>query len=349
MADDDNLSGADPDRGATTPNAAGAKKPEAPFKRQRELDHALAFIRDSRFGVVGRKLRPYSGQLKDEAERLFGIDKDIYATASELQRRTNRRYFLMRSATLFLFVCFSAWTLYVSLRPCLAKWPTIGAMSTLDGVLPGLLSIVVAGLVLSGIRVAVRNIYFWILKHLVEKLSYAVKMRYQDIINDCRVVSNEIGNIAGEGEWSERARKSMIVALWHAIRADYLDRYSTTVLWKTDVFFEHAELAFWAVKIAIAIAVTGLMIAAGVWACGSAGAWLNYAAYLLLGSTWFWFNRKPNNFVENVFTGGDRKPHVADESASGPYFFAMADEIENLVKLAQGGFLGNLGNSKKGG
>ncbi len=323
--------------GRDTGSQPRSSRAEEPFRRQREFDHAMTFIKNSHFGVVAKKARPYSRQVKDEAERLFPVDIDIYADASHLQRRTNARYITMRVFTLTLFAAFTGLTYLVLRGACTGSPFVIVSIPGLHRPFDAAVQILAVGLVLGSVRWGLRKAYFFTLRHLVEKLAFGVKRRYASTVHDCKTVANEMGSVAGAGDWPLRARKSMIVALWHAIRADYLDRYATTVLWKTETFFQHAEWFFWGMKLWMASTlILVLGIQQGMSACDWPTLALGLSVYVAFGLfAWFYFNRQPNDFVGNAFNAVESESKELEQSSSGPYFFALADEIESLVKIAQ--------------
>ncbi|MBP6011064.1 MAG: hypothetical protein KBA31_02450 [Alphaproteobacteria bacterium] len=308
----------------TTAEATTAS-PETPaiFKRQVELDAADYFVKQTQFGKVGEKITPFTTQLKREARRFFPIDDDVYAITDGLQREIRERYVNMRFWTLSFYLLFCIWTflLVAGQRDALdfvgrlAQLPVSSALALL---------IAVGGILLVLLRSFTR---WWVTKDLrqaTERLSFKVKERYQEILHECRIASSEIVHMAGEGKWPERAAKCTKVALWYAIRADYLDRYSTTTLWKVDTSFRNDERCFWAGKVLLAT-VLGWLIA------GMPNAGLAFATFALVAVIgWRVAGARSNNIFSVTFN-----EVYAGEGARSHYFEALAKEIENLVELTE--------------
>lgn len=304
------------------------------FKRQSELDAADHFIQQTQFGVVGKKITPFTEQLKREARRFFPIDQDVYDLAQALQREVRSRYASMRFTTLSLFVIFCASTFVIIDLP-------VNFTKSITATFPPAmqhawaLEIVIVGIILSVVRNFVR---WWITKdqrQAVERLSFKVKERYNEILHDCRIAASEIVHMAGEGSWPERAGKLTKVALWFAIRADYLDRFSTTVLWKIDTSFRNDERCFWAAKMSFTAATVLLVLSRtkeNFW-LGSVDsehilALITFIVTAVFG--WVLVGYRRNNIFSVTFNAA-----YGGEGARSHYFESFATEIENLVELTE--------------
>ena len=325
-----------PEHDPATSDDAGHQRP---YARQAELECAEDFIRNSQFGAVGRKVSPFSKQLKNESGRYFPIDLEFYGLADSLQKSAITRVVYMRAVTLFLFVLYG---LYVFLRLA-----AIGTPSLLPGVLVDRFSwlpeafrpafdVFVAGVVLVAIRRVVRGYAVLLIETSIPDIRNRLKGQHQELVFECQRVAHDINIIERTTTWPERAGKSAKVALWYAMRADYLDRYCTTALWKVQTFFEHAEYGFISAKAAaVAALLWGLFLGTGIWAACTAAPHGILAASLALlvflavgGYGWLASNRKPNDFIGLAFNAGN------GPSARTHYFDAMAVEIKNLAVLA---------------
>lgn len=317
------------------PEGAAPGSPEAEeFERQEELDQVEEFIKNSQFGTVSSKTEPFSKQLQQESRRFFRVDADLYAKASELQSLVIQRIFLMRIFTLLLFGAFSTFAFTRAVAPHGSSWFSVAL--DIPATTVAAMDVALAGLALSIIRFLARREVIQQIAFRVGNVRNELRAKHTWMVNECRFVAHEINSIGSTATWPDRAAKSTKVALWYAMRADYLDRYSTTALWKIETFFDHAEKSFLCSKVIIAALVAILIqgaIAVGPHDAGqdrsSYSTWLSYGAYLAVGVFgWFIAHRQKNDFIGLLFNEG------LTNSARTHYFEAVAGEIRNLAKLA---------------
>jgi hypothetical protein len=312
---------------------------QRPYARQAELECAEDFIKNSQFGAVGQKISPFSKQVKAESARYFPIDVQVYELADGLQKSAITRVIYMRVVTLALFGLFAA---YVVLRIAsigtAAPLPAffIDRLSWLPPMFRPAFDIFVAGIVLILARRAVRWVAVLRIETSIPDVRNRLKGHHQELVFECQRVAHDINIIERTTTWPERAGKSAKVALWYAMRADYLDRYCTIALWKVQTFFEHAEYGFILAK----VLVVGVMVWALLWgtrawsACalvrgGRIEASLALLVFFVVGGYgWLFANRKRNDFIGLAFNAGN------SSSARTHYFDAMAVEIKNLAVIA---------------
>jgi len=329
--------------GATEPPPAPAIPEPVPHPRHSDLVQVAKFIEQSQFAVVGEKVSPFTRQIKDEARRFFPDDQATYEKADKMQQDTIRLVTRMRIATLVTFIVFSG-LVYgrVAVVPNdLAQWawwwPSIQAnrfLETYVSLSPHLLTVMdVAALALAffGVREIIRvAILDMIVAKDVKAARGELKAEHTRLIHECQKVAADLSLIEKADVWPDRAGKSAMVALWYALRADYVDRYSTTSLWKISESFEWMEVIFWSLKGLVAIAAVTL--AAAVVLDHQERDWLALTpliAYLLLAYLfWIRFGHRSNEFLNLIFNAG------AEGSARTHYFDAFATQVRNLARLS---------------
>lgn len=313
-----------------------ADQPQPTYPRQRDLAQAQRFVEHSQFAVVGEKVEPFTAQIKQESRRFFPDDHGIYDKADALQAMAIWRVDRMRAVTFVLFCLFA---LIAFERIAADSGPKTGewfgfARLPLDSsaMSPSLiisLEILAVGAVLFIVRAIFRLLVFRLLEADVRVARGVLKAEHTRLVNECQHVGHDLSLIENAETWPDRAGKSAQVALWYAMRADYLDRYSTTCLWKIDTTFRHLEVGFTAAKAALSVLMLLGLLAllppnAGDHVQTVVVSWSVFAVTAFIG--WFLLDRRSNDFLSLIFS--------KESSARSHYFEAISAEIKNLATLA---------------
>ena len=335
---------------------------DSDFPAQDELDDALAHFDTGRVGAPESYRTPFTRQLKDDTAARFDVDKHYFDRADRVQREVIASYFGLRLFTLFLFLVlliiqvsvFAA--MFVSgdlIEP--GEWQSnlhtvkiskniIGALSSNDSsqLVSGAAIVVVLGAIFFGVRLIVRGVSFYVLKRRSQELSFLIFTRLDDINTRVTEVCAKVRDRIGKGgDWPARARNWTIIALWHAKRGEYLDRYITTVIWKVRTSIQETEnFFFWIIKIAASVAAVGL--AGSV--TQSASVLIIFGIFVFAQSflPWHYWGMQPADFWEKQF----RHSASDDDGAKENYAHKIATVVENLVdeviakEFGQGGARG---------
>lgn len=325
-----------------------ASAPEEEFEGSKELAAATAYMRRTKFGEVSRRLLPFSRQLRDEIRSTFPIDADVFDVVDENYLGVRLRTwlaFIVTTGVLTLILAVYAWlvgAMWVApISEALSDVvPFAGAASALgEGAISRVVNFLGASIVLFALGVAVRQMsrYFLFtrIENQSEKLGNTITSKYDDIVARVHHVCSKAlkARIAG-GDWPRRAHDWTLIAQWNTKRAEYIDRYFTTIAWKLELFFERIELFFIAVRVLLIVGAFALLLRFGVDRIGwdQVGqlwplipAFLIFQAYFWIG--WVWLNRQPNDIWRKISAMQVQKSEQAKEHQ----FEEVAELVETLV------------------
>lgn len=315
-----------------------------------ELTAANAMAQATGFGRVGTVVRPFTSQVLSEIRRQFLVDAASHKRADDALSSATVLYDGLRMATFFLtFVPFLFVVVRLSTLVLGAKSDWLSGIDAAWDWLPRLygdteapnvwtasLVIAAAGGVLFLVRLGIRWIFFDRLQRVAESFSNALARQYDEILSEVTKRATEIRNRGGATPWPARARDATKISIWQGKRAEYLDRYMTTVLWKVQNAIETTEWVAWVAKFAL-----GLLVLATIWGngdpCGIANmsmvathffdkAVLTIVAVPIGVYVWGFSGRRGNSFwTENV------TDEAKFETKRTHYVNAVAAQVENLV------------------
>ncbi|MBL4616330.1 MAG: hypothetical protein JKY46_01410 [Robiginitomaculum sp.] len=237
----------------------GAKEHAALADLQSETDN---------FARVKKYVTPFSRQIKEECRSSFSNDTKVYDAADKSQLRIEKIYFGLRLITLltfsvYVYTIINALLYFVSHGEIRDFIPG-GAAAFLPRFNGGELLYFSAFLVLVSLsftflRFLLRGAAHYELTRCTESFAHNVAMRHSDIAERMRLCAGNIFVREGrlkdmEISWEDSVTLWTKAALWNAKRAEYLDRYSTTVSWKIRLFIKRLETTTFFVKSAIVIA-----------------------------------------------------------------------------------------------
>jgi|GEM_PF-1821870 len=227
--------------GGDMPDMTRDNKPnsEAEYYSDR-LQKVDEYIKRSLFGQVSEFTRPFSEQHKRDVIYRIPEDIDVYNKADRLQTESRVTYFWLRffSTILFFIFILSPTLAYILIPDNLLKNPFLHlTLFTLAAF--------AAAILLAGARLGLR---WYAIDHRIEgrikDLAMIVTARFNEIKEETNRACNKIDSRTenGTGSWPQRARGWTRIALWSTIRGDAIDRYATTVFWKTHVSVSNMEL-----------------------------------------------------------------------------------------------------------
>ncbi|MGV6819686.1 MAG: hypothetical protein ACWA5T_04220 [Parvularcula sp.] len=315
---------------------------ESSFQAQHELDAANHVIRIVRFGAVpGRVSFPFSRQLRNSCRVLFPDDCDVYNIADRNKSRAFLLYVLMRLLTLGTFVgilYFLSAVIYqyqYGAEPAGAVFLFPGWLLNLIGT-PSLVEALVMALAdvasLLAARSIIRHMLFFVIKDLARRTAFKLYTRHSDIVSRITEHCANSKRRVGEGAWPERAGKYTKCALWNAKRAEYLDRYSTTVGWLVSYWTTLIELVTNAASLSLLLGLT-VMVATNFFGTMEAPAHqIVIGRYALLAVVWVGYGvavmqREKSGFWTEAFRSQTADHDDDDEH----YFDRIASHIEDLV------------------
>lgn len=189
-----------------------------------------------------------------------------------------------------------------------------------------------AGIAVALLRRGVRWYFFHQIERKAERLSYDVFKRIDDISTNVTDACLKSRNRKGRGEWSERARDWIVVAIWNAKRGEYLDRFITTTIWAVRTYIVLAEIAAAALKVGVSLFAASIVFNGDTSAAfaGSIGLGAALAAQAIF--IWMLWGRKPDDFWTRVF----RAYAAEHEDHADAYSDKIASVVENLVHEALG-------------
>ena len=363
---------------AKSPSEAG--EVVDPFPYAADLKLAELFLERSQFGTVGREVHHFTHQMKVEARHYFDQTDDIghYDAADNMQWFARSRVIGMRFLTLLtfaLFAWFAASRIYVPLvphetmkTPQAAEAPATAEpredwawrWSPVDSVFNDTSStkcqsgplcskewhavadIVIVGALLLLSRIVLRYLFLYLFVEPHVRLKKAeLRNAHAELVRGCERVAENISEIVADADWPSWAKKKGMVSLWYAIRADFLDRYFTTCLWKLRRTFVVAEWSFRSAKILIAIGIFFAIVKPDLsrgttpplpldleWSIGLTFAFVVFA---VLG--WEILYRVPNNFITIIFQEQDGQKGKASSSSRAGYFDALASQYGRMASL----------------
>lgn len=362
--------------GAKNPSEAGDVHDTFPYAADLKL--AELFLERSQFGTVGREVHHFTHQMKVEARHYFDKTDDIshYNAADEMQRFAVSRVVIMRLLTLATFVLFTwyaAGRIFVPLEePAKSqsaneapsapgprydwalRWSPVttflkdpSSTECPAGLLCSKGRHAAADIVIIGFLLLILRIFF---RRRFLRLSIGPDVRlkraelrnaHADLVRGCERVAENISEIVADSDWPEWAKKKGIVSLWYAIRADFLDRYFTTCLWKLRRTFVVAEWSFRSAKILTAVAIffaisnpdlsTGAIAPLPLGADWSIGLTVAFLISAFVG--WEMLHRAPNNFITIIFQEQEGKTGKANSSSRAGYFDALASQYGRMASL----------------
>lgn len=300
-----------------------------------ELLAANEHIQRTSFGIPqnARYELPFSRQLRRSIREEFPVDRELYQEADKRERQTITIYLMMRIIGVIIFAATLAafgaiyWGWFngeVFFTDEVASPQNFGlAMGLLAGV----------AIISWGIRHAVRFFFFYFMRDRARALSFKFAKRHSDILS--RITENCFygRRRVGQGDWTVRGRNHMKMALWNAKRAEYLDRYVTTIVWLIRIWVIYMETIFLTlmgvasfVLIAWVVEMIQTMTAPHMGLMTQA-----IVSFVLLVPTmiyfWVFSGRKGGNFWTEEFRGQIVQQTVDEEH----YFDRIGKYVEDLI------------------
>ena len=305
----------------------------SPFEAQDELDAAERVVKFLEIGrTVGFRL-PFSSQLKHDTEAQFPEDAAFYMQATKSQNRVLRSYFFMRVSGIIAFAGFIYAYLLVaseyfaeSMLPATAALPGMPDKPTLLVALAAAIGVAAIGVL---IRFTLRYLFFLGINTTAHRLGFLINQQISDIntrVTECCAYSQVR---RGAGAWADRGKKWIKVAIWNAKRAEYLDRFSSTVGWLVRLYVTAMELVANAIMIFI-----GAVAAIKIFSLGSGSdpvATFLFIALLAVTIVWGWiiaFRRSDDFWTQEI-----RDEIVAAQKSSPHYFDQISSVTENLIEM----------------
>ncbi|MBR9825068.1 MAG: hypothetical protein GYB36_04595 [Alphaproteobacteria bacterium] len=344
---------ADIDPSASEPVDAKTSNAQGEFEAQKELDAADQMIRSIHFGTTDSFIRPFTRQLRTSTRQTFDIDNDIYVEADKSLTRVTRYYLLMRALTFMVYILMAlmAAAIFAALVPnhlaSVYLTPLVQAVSFIAGETVSLLETVL----IFGVVLAVLTFARWgfrsLLKLLIringKEFSFKVSDRYDSIL--MRIVECCHNAMLQKENWPSRARNWTKVALWNSKRAEYLDRYSTTVAWKIRylITFWHRFFVFGKVLISLGLSTSIAwsiftapeMTSSAIWA----GLIMVITWWTTTAVGWVFFD----SFRADLWTTVFAKKIQDDEDTQKHPFDLISDVVENFVSLIESNQFGGRG------
>lgn len=311
-----------------------------------ELIAANEHIRRSQFGVPQNSKYevPFSRQLRRSIREDFPVDGELYAEADVRERQTLIIYFIMRIVTVTLFGI-TLFLIALTYRAWFAgEWIFTANPTALGNFGPALALIGSVTMVSYVLRRIVRFFFFYFMRDRARSLSFKFAKRYSDILS--RVTDNCYygRRRLGEGDWTVRGRNHMKMALWNAKRAEYLDRYVTTIVWLIRVWVLFIEAFFFTI---MGLGAAGVII--WVWMDKPDSSML--AAQFILSLVllaplmiylWVFAGRKSGNFWTEEFRG-----QIAEQSAEEEHYFdRIGKYVEDLIDESRSKEFGGTGKNQ---
>jgi hypothetical protein len=207
------------------------------------LERADEYVAGTNFGHVTRFMRPFSRQMKTDIRNRFPIDEAVYDEADRLQKETARHYTAMRGFTAVFFLCLCVAAVMSNRAMTREYYSLFGLEIPRIAATTGIL--VLWGAILVVLRWVARKFFMDLLiDKAVDKLAYTTGNRCKDISGFINDACTQIGIIDAKDtglNWAESASGWCKIALWNTKRNDNLDRYTTAVFWKVQVFNQSAE------------------------------------------------------------------------------------------------------------
>ncbi len=308
-----------------------ARGADAGFPPAEILVAARAHFSNSKIGAPEKYEQPFTVQLKNDTRRHFPIDDKYYALAEAAQSSVLLWYLLLQLIEVLLLSALVLVQAALFATDRLPRWLEWSPMSNISfPIAASAAAAAAAAFVLA--RRSVRWYFFHQIERKAERLSFDVFKRIDDISTNVTDACLKSRNRKGRGEWSERARDWIVVALWNAKRGEYLDRFITTTIWAVRTYIIHIEVAGAVGKILVSalaawIAFDGSSSAAAVISFAFAAALFAQAVGL-----WMFWGRKPADFWTRVFRASANE----HEEVVEPYTEKVASVVENLVHEALG-------------
>ncbi len=291
------------------------------------------------YGISDTHQLPFSRQLKKSTADLFPRDAALYAEASQTQDAVTHFYALMRLVTFLLFAAVLTLQVMIFSLPLESAFFSGFYSSALSELaqnwLVASVAILVVGAVGAIFRYTVRSAFFYFMEVRAERFSFKMFKRIDDIVTEVTVACSRTRDRVGKGgEWSKRAKCWVIIALWNAKRAEYLDRYATTVIWCVRTYNRLALIFFSVLKVsalvtAFAVVWSNFAIIGAGAAAPNTVANVVFSVFLIIqGMTvWHFLGQKPPDFWTKAF----RKSASQVEDGLEHYASKVGSVVENLV------------------
>lgn len=212
---------------------------------------------------------PLSAQLKAEWKALFEQDADFYKKVDTFQRDVILTYAVLRFVTYALFVLYILTSYNILFLKFSVETHASNIFAWLGQVTSGLASFIlqlsgdslwIAFAVTTGafflLRIIVRSIAFVRMNIKAEKLAHRVaNQRWEVLLAGTHAINKAKEPPSSTSDWSQHAGRWTKVASWYAKRAEYVDRYSTTVNWLIQFYINRLENIFSAAKAGTVLAL----------------------------------------------------------------------------------------------
>ncbi len=327
------------------------------FEAPGELAAASRLMNRNLFGNVAMKRLPFSRQLLTEIEEAFPVDADMFKAVAKSHREYQRGFHVAFTVgTGFFAVLLALWVVFFAEYVTLAlngfAFEATSRTSwffTAEGA-PGLfgqtfdaplwLYALVYAVAIIGAGVAARRVIRFLLlreiRNNARDLDSMITQRYELILARVIDTSGKISSARSKPKWHRRAHHWTIITQWNAKRAEYIDRYFSTIGWKIWLFNAVWELVYAGVRL-------GLIIAAHIWLFAVLSdrfpsepqstlylivlaAGVGFAAYAAF--FWFFLDRKANTTWGDVAAANVQ----ASERGRVHEWERLAEAVETAVK-----------------
>jgi len=327
------------------------------FEAMQDLEAASTLMRRNLFGGVAKIRLPFSTQLLTEIENAFPVDGDMFKAVAQSHREYRRGYqaafvlgTIVFGALLAVWVAFASE--YLTLVLDAAAFQSMGHAPWFftDEGAPNLIGLTFGGplwlyallffIAIACAGIAARFLLrFLLLREIgnnARDLDNTITQRYELILARVLESCSKISSARSKDHWSRRAHHWSIVAQWNAKRAEYIDRYFSTIGWKIWLFNTVWELLYAGLRLALIVAAHIWLLAAlnerlpdqaqstlYLIVFGAGAVFTAYAAYF-----WFFWDRKANTTWGDVAAANVK----ATERGHVHEWERLAEAVETLVK-----------------
>ncbi len=328
----------------SAPESAKTSSPYGDHRAAEDASAADAQIAIADFGFVSKYVFPFTKQVRVDVRAMFPIDKETYDKADSMEKKVAWLYGVLRLLTLILYFLFLAIftataSEYLTGTKRLDWLPDfIFAIDVANPTLKAIITIVLAGAVLAGVRFFLRWQFLREIERLSENFAHEVSQLYSDVTTRAFEMANSVRDRITDGcTWVESAELFAKASLWNAKRAEFLDRYSSNIAWKNRWMFLRIEFAAFLIKTVATLALVAVILfgfqfdPAGV--SSDIGKKIAPVVFLLLNLHfgWGYAFRKQGDFWTRAFS----KETKLQGSVETTYYNTIPRVIANLVDQVQ--------------
>lgn len=357
-------------RTVETDPSSHIKQPEwhDTFEGREQLAHVETLMESQarQFGQVSKKIFPFTKQLLNEIRQAYPIDMDVYEKVDESFKNVKS---LGRSLAWLDFglglVLFSFVTVLlmpvlivitggsipdsasVCLAPVAFDWApctsvnlievknAIEPLNTLKYIIYLVLPALTSMLVFVPFRNFCRNQSKEKMNTNATTLMRLFEKRTSEIDSSVHDNCTQIQYARSMDNWPKRAHAWSLIAQWNTRRAEYIDRYYSTIRWKQEWYFSVIENVQFCARIFFSLAVFTTLFTATHFLSGS-NVFSSFLLSLVIAviifvyQYWVWFlpSRVSNEYWGKEAAGSDE----SNKETSSHVYSHLAREVEILVK-----------------